>query len=154
MTLIFGIVFFILAKFGFPAITGMVDERSRRINDSIAKAKEAEKQLTELTAKQAEMIEQARVEQGRILKETGEARDRMIADAKQQAREEADKLISQARMQIAAERETALRDIRNQVAEISMEVAEKVIRKDLGTTDEQLSLISRMVDEASRTKLN
>ena len=85
MTLIFGIVFFVLAKWGFPLITGMVDKRSDRINQSIARAHEAEKMLSELSDRQERLIEETRREQAKILKEASEARDKMIADAKEQA---------------------------------------------------------------------
>ncbi|MBR4480109.1 MAG: F0F1 ATP synthase subunit B, partial [Bacteroidales bacterium] len=73
MTLIFAIVFFVLAKWGFPAITGMVDKRSERINESIEKAREAEKMLSEMAERQAAMLEETRAEQGRILREAAQA---------------------------------------------------------------------------------
>ena len=154
MTLIFGIVFFVLAKWGFPLITGMVDQRSDRINASIAKAHEAEKALSELSEKQAQLLEETRREQARILKEAADARDSMIATAKEQARDEASKLIEQARTQIAAEKESALRDIRSEVADLSVEVAEKVLREKLSTDEAQLALIDRMVGEITANKPN
>ena len=97
MVLIFGIVFFILAKFGFPMITGMVDKRAERIGDSISKAREAEEKLAALAQEQEKMIEQTRLEQGRILKEAAEARDAMVAQAKEQAAEEASKILEKAK---------------------------------------------------------
>ena len=154
MVLIFGIVFGLLAKFGFPVITGMVDKRKERIDSSIAKAAEAERRLAALAEEQARMIEQTKLEQGRILKEASEARDRIVEQAKAQASEEAGKILDHAKVEIAAERETALRDIRRQVALLSVSVAEKIVRKDLDTTAGQLELVDRLVDEASKAKLN
>ena len=154
MTLIFGIVFFVLAKWGFPVITGMVDKRSDRINQSIAKAKEAEKAFAEMADRQEALIEEARREQARILKEAADARDKMITDAKEQARDEASKLIQQARTQIAAEKESALRDIRTEVANLSVDVAEKVLREKLSSEDAQLKLIDKMVGEITASKPN
>lgn len=151
MTLIFGIVFFVLAKWGFPAITDMVSKRADRINDSIAKAHEAERMLAEMSERQAAMIEETRAEQGRILKEASQAGDTIISQAKQKAQDEAAKLIEQARTQIAAEKETALRDIRAQVANLSIDVAERILRDKLSDSQTQMDLISRMVDEISRT---
>ena len=151
MTLIFAIVFFVLAKWGFPAITGMVEKRAERIEESIAKAREAEKQLAEMSERHAAMIEETRAEQSRILKEAAQARDTMVGQAKQQAQDEAAKIIDQARTQIAAEKETALRDIRTQVAALSVDVAEKILRDKLSDSKTQMDLISRMVDEISRT---
>lgn len=149
MVIIFGVVFFILAKFGFPLITGMVEKRSDHIADSLRAAEEATRKLEQLSSQQAAMIEQTRLEQGRILKETAEARDRMIARAKQEASEEAAKIIAQARTQIEAERESAVRDIRSQVATLSVGVAEKILRKQLGDTGEQQALLDTLVDETS-----
>ncbi len=151
MVLIFGLVFFLLAKFGFPVITSMVQKRSDHIEDSLRKAQEAQSRLEGLAAEQVKMIEQTRQEQRRILKEASDARDSIIASAKQQAQEEADKIIAHARTEIAAERETALREICRQVSLVSVQVAEKIVRKDLETSSEQLSLLDRMVKEASRS---
>lgn len=150
MVLIFGIVFFLLAKFGFPMITGMVDRRSERINESIAKAKQAEESLARLSEEQTKMIQEARAEQARILKEASEARDQMIAKAREDARAQADDIISHARVQMEQEKEIALRDIRRQVSILSVEVAEKVVRKKLSTDAEQMALLDRVVDETVR----
>lgn len=152
MVLIFGIVFFLLAKFGFPVITGMVDKRQERIEKSIAAAAEAEEKLASLSQEHARMVEQTRLEQGRILQEAAEARDRIVAQAKQQASDEASKILEKAKLEIAAERESALKDIRKQVALLSVNVAEKIVRKDISTEAGQIDLIERLVEEASRTK--
>ena len=152
MVLIFGIVFGLLAKFGFPVITGMVDKRRERIEKSIAAAAEAEEKLASLSQEHARMVEQTRLEQGRILQEAAEARDRIVAQAKQQASDEASKILEKAKLEIAAERESALKDIRKQVALLSVNVAEKIVRKDISTEAGQIDLIERLVEEASRTK--
>ena len=154
MTLIFGIVFFVLAKWGFPMITGSVQERAERINASIKAAKEAEERLQNLAKEQSEMIEEARREQARILKETAASRDALIENAKSQAQEEASKIIAQARKQIDAEKESALGDIRKEVALLSVGIAEKVLRKDLADDSEQARLISALVDEMASEKVS
>lgn len=89
MTLIFGIVFFVLAKWGFPMITGSVEKRAQRIGESIKAAKEAEERLRNLAEEQSRMIEETRQEQSRILKEAAASRDNIVEQAKVQAREEA-----------------------------------------------------------------
>lgn len=89
MTLIFGIVFFVLAKWGFPMITGSVEKRAQRIGESIKAAKEAEERLRNLAEEQSRMIEEARQEQSRILKEASASRDSIVEQAKDQARAEA-----------------------------------------------------------------
>lgn len=150
MTLIFGIVFFILAKWGFPMITDSVQKRADRINASIKAAKEAEEKLRNLAAEQSEMIEEARKEQARILKEAAASRDMIVEQAKVQAQDEATKIMDHARTQIAADKESALRDIRKEVALLSVSVAEKVLKKDLADSGSQTELVNRFVDEIGK----
>lgn len=148
MTLIFGIVFFVLAKWGFPMITGSVEKRAQRIGDSIKAAKEAEEKLRNLAEEQSRMIEETRQEQSRILKEAAASRDNIV----EQAREEASRILDQARTQIAAEKESALRDVRKEVALLSVSVAEKVLKASLSDGAEQSALVDRLVDEVSSSK--
>lgn len=152
MTLIFGIVFFVLAKWGFPMITGSVEKRAARIGDSIKAAKEAEEKLRNLAEEQSRMIEETGQEQSRILKEAAASRDSIVEQAKVQAREEASRILDQARTQIAAEKESALRDVRKEVALLSVSVAEKVLKKSLSDADGQSALVDRLVDEVSSSK--
>lgn len=152
MTLIFGIVFFVLAKWGFPMITGSVEKRAQRINDSIKAAKEAEEKLRNLAEEQSRMIEETRQEQSRILKEAAASRDNIVEQAKVQAREEASRILDQARTQITAEKESALRDVRKEVALLSVSVAEKVLKASLSDGAEQSALVDRLVDEVSSSK--
>ena len=153
MVVIFGLVFFILAKFGFPVITQAVQKRSDHIAESLKAADEAEARLAGMAEEHARMLEETRLEQSRILKEASEARANIIAQAREEAQQEAAKLLEHAKVEIAAERESAIRDIRRQVAMISVEVAEKIVRKVLGDGADQLSLIDRMVDEASQAQI-
>ncbi|HCQ73061.1 MAG TPA: ATP synthase F0 subunit B [Rikenellaceae bacterium] len=152
MTLIFGIVFFVLAKWGFPMITGSVEKRAQRINDSIKAAKEAEEKLRNLAEEQSRMIEKTRQEQSRILKEAETSRDRIVEQAKVQAREEAARILEQAQTQIAAEKESALRDVRKDVAMVAVSVAERVLKKSLADSSEQASLVDRLMDEVPSKK--
>ena len=154
MTIIFAIVFVILAKFGFPLITEMVEKRGERIEAGLAKAKEAESRLEHLAEEQAAILGQTRKEQDRILREAEDTRDKIIAQARDDARGQASKILQDARVQIEAERQEAVRDICGRVAEISLEVAEKVVRKDLGDESGQQALLDRYVEEASKVHLN
>ena len=152
MVVIFGVVFFLLAKFGFPVITKAVQTRSDHIADSLKAADEAQKRLAGMAEEQARMIEETRLEQSRILKEASETREKILAQAKEEASAEAAKVLEHAKLEIAAERESAIRDIRRQVAMISVDVAEKIVRKDLDEGDGQLALLDRLVDEAEKTQ--
>ena len=152
MTLIFGVVFFVLAKWGFPMITGSVEKRAARINGSIKAAKEAEEKLRSLADEQSRMIEETRREQDRIIKEASASRDAIVEQAKVQAQEEAGRILAEARTRIAAEKENALKDIRREVAVISGNVAEKILRKTLSDSSEQTELVDRLLDEVSSGK--
>lgn len=147
MTIIFAIVFFVLAKFGFTVITGMVEKRTKRIDDAIGAAREAESKLMGLASQQEKMIEEARAEHDRILKEAAAERDRLIAAAQEQARDEAGKIMEETRERIRQEKEAALRDIRREVAVLSVSIAEKVVRKELSTDAGQQELVDRIFDE-------
>ena len=149
MTIIFAIVFFILAKFGFPIITGMVDKRTKRIDDAIAAARKAEESLAGLAQEQERLLAEARAEQARILHEAASQRDSLIAKAQEDAREEAGKIMNEAKERIREEKEAALRDVRKEVALLSVAIAEKIVRKEISTDKGQLERIDRMVDEIS-----
>lgn len=149
MTIIFAIVFFILAKFGFPIITGMVDKRAKRIDDAIAAARKAEESLAGLAKEQERLLAEARAEQARILQEAAAQRDNMIAQAQEQAKEEAKKIMDEAKVRIQEEKEAALRDVRKEVAIMSVAIAEEVVRKELSTDKGQMELIDRMIKEMS-----
>lgn len=147
MTLIFGIVFFVLAKWGFPMITGSVEKRAERIDASIKAAKEAEERLKNLTAEQNKMLAEADSQRGRILKEASASADAIVEKAKEQARQEAARIVEQARSQIAAEKEGALNDVRKEVALLSVSVAEKLLKKNLSDSSSQKALVDSLVDE-------
>ena len=153
MVVIFGIVFFLLAKFGFPIITDMVDERSAKIAKSLKDADEIEARMAAWKVEQAQMLEDARKQQAVILKEATETKARIVADAKAQAKAEADKLLAEAKTQIAAEKESALRDVRKEIALLSVQVAEKVLRNELSEEGSQRALIDKLVDEASEAQI-
>ena len=148
MTIIFAIVFFILAKFGFPIITGMVEKRNMRIDDALEAARTAEEALARLSQEQERLLAEAKAEQSRILQEASQQRDSMIAKAQEEARTEAVKILDEAKVRIQEEKEAALRDVRREVATLSLAIAEKVIRKELSDDKEQMELIGKMTDEA------
>ena len=154
MVVIFGIVFFLLAKFGFPIITDMVDKRSARIAQSLKDADEIEARMAAWKQEQAQMLETARKEQSAILREASLTKAQIVADAKAQAKAEADKILAQARTEIAAEKESALRDVRKEVALLSVQVAEKILRHELSESGSQRAFIDSLVDEARQAKLD
>ena len=147
MTVIFGLVLFILAKFGFPMITGMVEKRNKRINDSLEAARTAEQAIAHLKEEQERIITETRTEQNRLMQEAAAERDRMIAQAQDQARAEAQKIMEDAKVRINQEKEAAMKELRNEVAKMSIAIAEKVVRKDLASDAAQKDLVDKLVDE-------
>ena len=147
MILIFGVVFFVLAKYGFPVIIGMVSARKEYIDKSLQAAREANEQLAGVKSESAKLLAQAREEQARILSEAAATRDRIIKDAQQKAISEGNRLMDEVKKQIDTEKESAIRDIRRQVAIFSVSIAEKVMRSKLSDGKEQEALINRMLDE-------
>ncbi len=149
MTIIFAIVFFLLAKFGFPVITGMVEKRNQRINDSLEAARVAEEAIAHLTQEKERILEETREEQSRLMREAAAERERVLEQTQIQAREEADKILQAATARIQEEKEAAMKELRNEVAVISLAIAEKVLRKELSSDNGQTELINRLVDQMS-----
>lgn len=147
MIIPFGIVFFILAKYAWPVIIKGVEKRANFIDDSLKAAHEANEKLAGIKSEGEKILEDAKNEHMRILKEASDLRDQLIKDAKQQAGVEADKLIQEAKIAIQKEKEDAIRDVRKQVALLSIDVAEKVLRKNLENKPAQLELIDKLLDE-------
>ena len=147
MFLSFGIVFVVLAKYGFPIIVKMVEGRKTYIDQSLEVAREANAQLSKLKEQGEALVVAANKEQGRILKEAMQERDKIIHEAHKQAEAAAQKELDEVKKQIQIEKDEAIRDIRRQVAILSVDIAEKVIRKNLDDKREQMEMIDRMLDE-------
>ena len=154
MVIIFGAVFFILARFGFPLITSMVQKRSDHIADSLEAARQARQSLECTAREQQEILSRTGAEQARLLKEAAQERENMIAQARVRAQEEAAAIIAQARAEIASERENAVRQIRSEVALISVEVARKIMCETLEDTSAQAALADRLLEEVTQNDYN
>ena len=152
MLISFGIVVFVLAKFGFPIILKMVEERTNFIEESLLKAEKARTELDSVKAEAELILEKARNEHQQIMNEASQLREALIQEAKTKAIGEADKIIENARLQIQNEKDDAIRDIRKQVAALSVDIAEKVLRSKLDKKDEQLGMIQRLIDEMNISK--
>lgn len=147
MLLAFGVVVFVLVKFGFPVIIKGVEDRNKYIDESLLAAKQARDELDRVKADTEAMLDQTRKEQAAILAEAANSRDMIVADAKEKAGIEAAKMMDAARSQILLEKEDAIRQIRRVVATLSVDVAEKVLREKLDKKDEQMNMIDRLLDE-------
>ena len=147
MTLAFGIVFFVLAKFAFPVINNMLKQREEEINTALEKAERTHQEMEKLQANNEMLLAQAREERDKILNEARQIHDKFIESAKVKANEEKDRIIESAREMIEHEKMAAATEIKNQIADFSIKVAEKVLQKDLGSDKEQLDYINRLLDD-------
>ena len=147
MLFIFGIVLFILRKFAWKPILNALKDREESIANALNSAEEAKKEVAGLKADNERIIAEAIQERSNILKEAKEIKDKIIAEAKEKAMQEATKSIELARTQIQNEKTAAINDIKKQVAELSVMIAEKVIKKELGNKAEQEKMVDGLVDE-------
>ncbi len=152
MFLSFVLVFIILAKYGFPVITKMVEERKQYIEKSLDAAKSANEQLAGIKVEGEALISRAHEEQVKILNEASATRDKIIKEAKDSAQLEVKKQLDEVRLQIQAEKDEAIRAVRREIASLSVEIAEKVIRTNLDKNKEQMDLIDRLLDEVTVSK--
>ena len=152
MTVVFLVVLFILWKWGFPVIVKMVDERKAFIDESLRKAHEANERLANIQKEGESILQEAREKQAQILKEAAETRDAIVEKAQDKARSEGARLLDEARAAIEQEKKAAIADIRQQVATLSVEIAEKVLRQNLKDDKAQMDLIDRMLDDVSNKK--
>ncbi len=148
MLLAFGVVFFVLYKYGFPVITSMIDERKKFIDEALDNAKLANARLAGIEEQGRQILEKANDEQVKILREAVAARDKIIKEAQEKAESEGARMLAEAREQIRQEKEDALREIRAQVAELSIAIAEKVIRKELSDDKAHDAYMDSLLDEA------
>ncbi len=147
MLIIFGIVFIILKKFAWGPILKALKDREKSIADALNSAEKARKEVAGLKASNDHIIAEARKEKDIILKEARDIKDKIIADAKVQANAEAQKSIEVARQQINAEKTAAINDIKQQVAELSVVIAEKVIKKQLENPKDQEKLVEDLLND-------
>ncbi|CCX69742.1 MULTISPECIES: F0F1 ATP synthase subunit B [Prevotellaceae] len=149
MTIVFLIVLGIVSKFGFKVIVKMVNDRKDYIDSSLQKAHEANKKLANIKVESDALLQEARERQAAILKEAAATRDAIVEKAQDKAHEESNRLLTEAKVEIENQRQAAVSDIRKQVATLSVEIAEKVLREKLGDEKTQMDLIERMLDEIS-----
>ena len=147
MLIAFGLVLFILAKFGFPVILEKLDSRKKFIDESVVAAKQAYDKLEHVQEKNRLLIEEAKREKSQIIADAAKQRDLILEKAKEKAIEESNHIVSNARKQIIQEREEAIIAIRREIAVLSVDIAEKVLRKNLKEKEDQMSMIERLVEE-------
>lgn len=150
-TIIFVVFFLLLKKFAWKPILGAVKSREESINNALESAEKAKLEMQNLQADNQKLLKEARAEREDMLKEAREIKNKMIEDAKSEAQEQANKMIAQATAAIESEKKAAMAELKSQVAGLSLQIAEKVVREELSNKDKQVKLVESMLSEA---KLN
>ena len=148
-TVLFLALLFLLRKFAWKPILNAVNEREEGIKDALDSAEKARREMENLQADNQKLIKEARAEREAMLKEAREIKNKMIEDAKNEAKTEASKLIAQAQASIETEKKAAIAELKSQVANLSIDIAEKVVREELSNKDKQLQLVESMLGEAT-----
>lgn len=154
MVLIFGVVFFLLAKYGFPVITSMVNKRKDFINESLMKAQEACRQIEGTEENCRKLLEEARQEQGRLIEQARVSAHGIVEDAKAQASVEAAGILAKARSDIEQQKQEAVIELQNVVTELSLAVSERLLREKLSDDRSQAEYAGRLVEEIRKQDMN
>ena len=145
--LIFGILFLFLSKYAWGPITKSLKEREKFISDSIKSAEKAEKELEKLNDKNKELVKEARKEREKILLEAKSISNSIKNTAKEEASKITDKMINDAKKMIEGEKMSAINEVKVLVASLSLDIAEKVIQKNLKNESSQQKLVSDLIDK-------
>lgn len=150
-TISFLALFLILRKVAWKPMLGAIHERERSIEDALNKADLAREEMSRLTNQNESLLKEARAERDQLLKEAKELKDAIVTEAKNQAQVEGAKLIEKAKIEINNQKVAALDEVKNQVASLSLEIAEKVLRKQFDDKQKQEALVSDLLKDV---KLN
>ena len=150
-TVSFAILYFILAKFAWKPILGAVNEREKSIKDALFAAEMAKEEMASLKADNEKILNEAKLQRESLLKEAREIRSRIIADAESEATEKANKLIESAKTAIENEKSAAMKELNNTVVDLSLNIAEKLLSKELDNKEKQQENIQEILEN---TKLN
>ena len=148
-TVLLLLLIFIMVKYAWKPILNSLNEREEGIQDALDAAANAKKEMQNLQSDNANLLKEARAEREGMLKEAREIKEKMIEEAKGEAQEQANKMIAQAQESIRSEKHAALAELKDQVATISVEIAEKVVRGELADKNKQLSLVDKMLEDVT-----
>lgn len=145
----FIIVLVLLKKLAWKPILSSLDERENSIKEALSSAEKAREEMAKLQSENEDLLREARIERDQMLKEAREARETMIAEAKGKASDEADKIIAAARENIHHEKMAAISELKNQVAQLSIEIAEKILKSQLSDDAKQKELVKNLMDDVN-----
>lgn len=148
-TIIFILLIFLLKKYAWKPILDAVNEREEGIKNALLSAEKAKEEMASLQSDNEETLKKARAERDTLLKEAREIKQQLIDDAKNEAQSEAKKIISQAQETIQNEKKAAISDLKNQVATLSIDIAEKVLKEKLSDDKTQMNLVKDLVKDVT-----
>ncbi|MGO3706690.1 MAG: F0F1 ATP synthase subunit B [Mesonia hippocampi] len=150
-TIVLLVLIFLMAKFAWKPILGAVKKREDSINGALDAAEKARLEMENLKASNEKLLAEARTERDSMLKEARSIKDKMIAEATEEAQEKAKKILTNAQQSIEAEKKAALAEVKNEVATLSLDIAQKVVMKELASKEDQMKLVNNMLEDV---KLN
>ncbi|MDR1758749.1 MAG: F0F1 ATP synthase subunit B [Bacteroidales bacterium] len=149
MLLGFGILFFVLAKFAWPVIIKMLSEREKHIEEQLSAANLVREDMSRLQSEHQRLLVEAKEERDKILADARKLREKLAEETKAKANEEANAIIAEAKQAIHFEKMKAMVEIKNEIANLSIEIAEKVLRHELSDKTQQETLVSRWMQEVN-----
>ena len=149
MTVSFLVLLFLLKKFAWPVLLKMIRDRENEISSALNSAETAKAEMAKLTAQNEQILKEARLQRDEIIRQAKDAHDKIMAEAQTEAKAQADKIIQTAKAEIAAEKENAMAELSAKVGELSVEIAEKILRRELSSDVKQGEFMNELVKNIS-----
>ncbi len=146
-SIIFILFYLVLAKFAFRPIANALKKREHDIQDALDESKKAREEIANMKSENAALLAQAREERSKMLQEAKDTKNSMISEAKGKAKEEANKIVNNAKIEIENQKKAALLEVKNQVGSMAIEIAEKLLKKELSSNKEHQSFVNQLVDD-------
>lgn len=148
-TLVFLTLFFILSKYAWKPIVASVNEREQKIEDALLLAEKTQLEMQKIQSDNQALLRDARDERDKILKEAKEAKDAIVGEAKNVASKEGQKILENARLAIQNEKMAAITELKNQVATLSLDIAEKILKTELSSNDKQKAYVNQLLEDVN-----
>ena len=148
-TISFICLVFILGKFAWKPILNALNEREEGIKNALSEADKARQEMADLQSSNEQILKEARAERDSLLKDAREIKNSILSEAKEEATDQANKIVAQAKETIENEKQAAIIHLKNQVAELSIGIAQKIIKEELSNKDKHFDLIEKMLDDAT-----
>jgi F-type H+-transporting ATPase subunit b len=146
-TIIFVLFYLVMAKFAFKPIVNALKKREHDIQDALDESKKAREEVANMKSENAALLAQAREERSKMIQEAKDTKNQMISEAKNKAKEEANKIVTNAKIEIDNQKKAALLEVKNQVGIIAIEIAEKLIKKEMSNNADHKSFVDQLVDD-------